>query len=100
MPTVGGTNGYDGSVKGDRRGRGGDMVHQTEGPYWAATQGSSRGRGAGEGTAGYSRELLRGALVYAGRGVPVFLCEAGGKRPLTVDAFLEATTDEARIRGW
>jgi hypothetical protein len=54
----------------------------------------------GTGVAGYSRELLRGALTYAGRGVPVFPCEPGGKSPLTADGFLEATTDEALIRGW
>jgi Bifunctional DNA primase/polymerase, N-terminal len=54
----------------------------------------------GKGIAGYSRELLRGALIYDRRGIPVFPCEAGGKRPLTADGFFEATTDEARIRGW
>jgi len=54
----------------------------------------------GKGIAGYSHELLKGALLYAGRGIPVFPCEAGGKRPLTADGFLEATTDEARIRRW
>lgn len=50
--------------------------------------------------AGYSHELLKGALVYAGRGIPVFPCEPGGKRPLPADGFPEATTDEARIRWW
>ena len=67
-----------------------------------ATGGANReAKGApGTGVAGYSRELLRGALTYAGRGIPVFPCEPGGKRPLTADGFFEATTDEARIRGW
>jgi hypothetical protein len=58
------------------------------------------GAAPGWGIAGYSRELLRGALIYAGRGIPVFPCEPGGKRPLTAEGFLEATTDEARIREW
>ena len=56
--------------------------------------------GTGWGVAGHSRELLRGALLYAGRGIPVFPCEPGGKRPLTVEGFLKATTDGARIRRW
>jgi hypothetical protein len=91
---------------GDGRGREGKRAPQAEGPYWAARRGTVRGAvggsggGSGAGVAGYSRELLRGALIYAGRGIPVFPCEAGGKRPLTADGFLEATTDEARIRGW
>jgi hypothetical protein len=73
---------------------------QAEGPQWAARSGPSDGPGQGGGIAGHSRELLRGALLYAGRGIPVFPCEAGGKRPLTTDGFLEATTDGARIRRW
>lgn len=87
---------------GDGSSRDRDIAQQTEVPYWAAPRGSSRGpgRAAGAGTAGYSHELLKGAFVYAGRGIPVFPCEPGGKRPLTTDGFLEATTDEARIRRW
>ena len=75
-------------------------VRQAEGPQWAARSGPSDGPGPGGGIAGYSSELLRGALLYAGRDIPVFPCEAGGKRPLTADGFLEATTDGARIRRW
>ena len=53
---------------------------------------------------GHRRVLPRAAQGCAplrrGRGIPVFPCEAGGKRPLTTDGFLEATIDGARIRGW
>ena len=64
-------------------------------------RGPSDGPGpGGGGIAGYSREPLRGALLYAGRGIPVFPREAQGKRHLTADGFLETTTDGARIRGW
>jgi hypothetical protein len=85
---------------------GGAAARATNGPTGPPTGGATGGanreaKGApGTAVAGYSRELLRGALIYAGRGIPVFPCEAGGKRPLTADGFLEATTDEARIRGW
>ena len=65
-----------------------------------ARRGPGGGQATGVGVAGYSRDLLRGALIYAGRGIPVFPCETGGKRPLTADGFLEATTDGARIRRW
>jgi hypothetical protein len=75
-------------------------ARQAEGPRCAGRSGPSDGPGPGGGIAGYSRELLRGALIYAGRGVPVFPCKAGGKRPLTADGFLEATTDRASIRRW
>src|SRR5215217_5935783 len=75
-------------------------ARQAEGPKWAGRSGPSDGPGPGGGIAGYSRGLLRGAPIYAGRGIPVFPCEAGGKRPLTADGFLEATTDGARIRRW
>jgi hypothetical protein len=75
-------------------------ARQAEGPRWAARSGPSDGPGPGGGVAGYSRELLRGALLYAGRGIPVFPCEPGGKRPLTADGFLEATTEGASIRRW
>ena len=30
----------------------------------------------------------------------MFPCEPGGKRPLTADGFLEATTEEGRLRRW
>ena len=77
---------------------GGAAARTTNGPTGGANR---EAKGApGTGVAGYSRELLRGALTYAGRGIPVFPCEPGGKRPLTAGGFLEATTDEALIRGW
>jgi len=44
--------------------------------------------------------MLRAALSYAARGVPVFPCEPSGKRPLTANGFWDATTDRALIRGW
>jgi len=93
-------------VVGDGRGREGKRAPQAEGQYGAARRGTSGGPadgpgdGPGGGVAGYSRELLRGALIYAGRGIPVFPCEAQGKRPLTAEGFLEATTDDERIRRW
>jgi hypothetical protein len=44
--------------------------------------------------------MLRAALSYPTRSVPVFPCEPSGKRPLTKNGFWEATTDERLIRGW
>jgi uncharacterized protein YndB with AHSA1/START domain len=45
--------------------------------------------------------MLRGAaLAYAKRGVPVFPCEPGGKRPLTRNGFWDATTEKRRIEAW
>jgi hypothetical protein len=93
-------NGYDVCVVGEGSGCDANGAQQAEGPKWAAQRVSGGGPGPGGGIAGYSRELLRGALIYAGRGIPVFPCEPHGKRPLTVDGFLEATTDEARIHQW
>lgn len=45
-------------------------------------------------------ELMRAALSYARRGVPVFPCKPGGKTPLTPNGHLAATTDEQQIRRW
>ena len=44
--------------------------------------------------------LLRAALAYAGRGVPVFPCERGAKRPLTRNGHCDATTDRRAIERW
>ena len=44
--------------------------------------------------------LLKAALSYARRAIPVFPCELGGKRPLTYNGFWDATTDMKRIEVW
>ena len=93
-------NGYDVCVVREGSGRDANGAQQSDGPQWAARLGPGTVPGTGVGVAGYSRELLRGALIYAGRGIPVFPCEPHGKRPLTADGFLEATTDGALIRRW
>jgi hypothetical protein len=44
--------------------------------------------------------LSGAALAYARRGVPVFPCEPGGKRPLTRNGFWDSTTEVRRVRAW
>ena len=44
--------------------------------------------------------LFKAALSYARRGIPVFPCEPGGKRPLTYNGFWDATTDTGRVKAW
>jgi hypothetical protein len=44
--------------------------------------------------------LLEAALWWASRGLAVFPCQAGGKRPVPIHGFKEAVTDEHRIRSW
>ena len=44
--------------------------------------------------------LLKAALSYARRSIPVFPCQPGGKRPLTYNGFWDATTDAPRIKAW
>lgn len=45
-------------------------------------------------------QRLRAALAYARRGVPVFPCKPGGKKPLTKRGFHEATSDPRKITAW
>jgi hypothetical protein len=44
--------------------------------------------------------LLKAALGFAKRGRPVFPCEQGGKKPLTPNGHLDATTDPRKIHMW
>src|SRR5215203_4092623 len=44
--------------------------------------------------------LLKAALAYAGRGVPVFPCEPGAKRSLTRNGHWDAITDRRAIERW
>ena len=53
-----------------------------------------------EGGYGSAPLLLKAALTYAGRGVPVFPCEPGAKRPLTRNGHWDATTDWRAIERW
>jgi hypothetical protein len=49
---------------------------------------------------GSTPTLPKAALAYARRGVPVFPCEPGAKRPLTRNGHWDATTDLRAIRRW
>ena len=44
--------------------------------------------------------LLKAALAYAGRSVPVFPCRPSAKRPLTRNGHWDATTDPRAIGRW
>ena len=84
MPTNGG-NGHDVSVVGEGSGPDAKAARPAESPRWTAGRGPGVGPGPGVGVVGHSRELLRellrGALVYAAPGVPVFPCEPGARNP-------------------
>jgi hypothetical protein len=49
---------------------------------------------------GSAPTLHAAALAYARRGVPVFPCERGAKRPLTRNGHWDATTDPRIIERW
>jgi hypothetical protein len=49
---------------------------------------------------GSTPTLPKAALAYARRGVPVFPCEPGAKRPLTRNGHWDATTDPRIIERW
>ena len=53
-----------------------------------------------EGRHGAAPTLHKAALAYARRGVPVFPCEPGAKRPLTQNGHWDATTDTRVIERW
>lgn len=92
-------------AKGRRRVEGtGGSWEEAEETYRAigrapGREGTAAGGYRGSGDDGGSR-LLRGAILYARRGIPVFPCEPGGKRPLTANGFWEATTDERELARW
>jgi hypothetical protein len=44
--------------------------------------------------------MLKAAQAYARRGIPVFPCEPGAKRPLTRNGHWDATTDPRAIGQW
>jgi Bifunctional DNA primase/polymerase, N-terminal len=44
--------------------------------------------------------MLKAALAYARRGVPVFPCQPGAKRPLTRNGHWDATKDPHAIERW
>ena len=44
--------------------------------------------------------MLKAALAYARRGVPVFPCQPGAKRPLTLNGHWDATKDPHAIEQW
>ena len=48
----------------------------------------------------FTTYLLRAALTYARRGIPVFPCTPGGKEPLTKNGFKDASTHEHKVHSW
>lgn len=51
-------------------------------------------------TQGHTQPIADAAMSYARAGLPIFACAPQGKRPLTPNGLLDATTDADQVMGW